>query len=103
MPFEIEPGAEFVTGCDQCGHESRTFRGLVYEGGDAFGIYLAAYTESHPEIGVSMAISLAGWGEGANPMTKECVALEWRNADSGTGCAVIDAANSIWAREAVLG
>jgi hypothetical protein len=103
MAIEIAPGVEAVTGCDQCGHESRTFRGSIYEGNQALGIYLAAYTESHPELGVSMAVSLHGWGEDADTAAKECVALEWRNAENGPGCAIVDAKDSIWAKEAILG
>lgn len=100
----IEPGNESVTGhCDSCGHESRIFRGFVYEQDQAFGIYVGSYTQSHPELGVSMAVSLRGWGVGANKEDKECVVLEWRVGQTGPGCAVIDAPYSMWSGEKNLG
>jgi hypothetical protein len=103
LAYDIKPGLETVTGCDGCGHETRTFRGLVYEDGEAFGIYVAAYTDGHPELGVSMAVSMRGWGEGVDPLTKECVALEWRNAENGPGVVVVDGEHSTWANEVALG
>ena len=100
----IEPGIEATVGhCDTCGHESKVFRGFVYDHDNAFGLYVCHYTESHPEQGVSMAVSLRGWGEGADPSEKECVALEWLNTESGPGCRVVDAAETSWAREPILG
>ena len=102
--LEIKPGLESTVGhCDACGHESKTFRGFVYEDGDPFAIYACHYTDSHPEQGVSMAISLRGWGEGATPELKECVVLQWRNTETGPGCRVVDAQDTAWAREDILG
>ena len=50
-----------------------------------------------------MAVSLRGWGDGADTAAKECVALEWRNGDSGPGCRVIDASETSWASNSILG
>src|SRR5215471_16075609 len=100
----IELGTQDVIGhCDRCGHESRVFRGFVSDDGSAHAVYVARYTEGHPEMGVVMAVSLHGWGEGADSSLKECVALEWRNLDSGPACMVQDAAASPWASESFLG
>lgn len=100
----IEPGIEATVGhCDTCGHESKMFRGVVYENGGAYGLYVCHYTDSHPERGVSMAVSLRGWGDGTDPASKECVVLEWRNTDTGPGCRVVDAPGTSWAREQILG
>lgn len=33
-----------------------------------------------------MALSLRGWGEGADAGEEECVALEWLATESGPGC-----------------
>jgi hypothetical protein len=100
--FQIEAGAEQVNGhCACCGRETRTFRGFIYEHGTAAGIYVARYTQSHPEVGVSMAISLGGWGRADS--SKDCVALEWRDTDAGPSSMVVDAGTSIWATSAMLG
>ena len=100
----VEPGVQKVVGhCDRCGHESRVFRGFVRVGGSAHAVYVARYTEGHPEMGVAMAVSLHGWGERADTSLKECVALEWRNFDSGPGCSVLEASSSPWASETSLG
>lgn len=102
--FNIEPGIEAAVGhCDTCGHESRLVRGFVYEGDGAFGFHACYYTDARPELGVAMAVSLRGWGDGADPMAKECVALEWLNTDTGPGCRVVDAKSTYWATQKVLG
>jgi hypothetical protein len=79
------------------------FRGFVSEGGSAHAVYLARYTQSHPEMGVAMAVSLHGWGQGADASLKECVALKWQIFDTGPGCTVLDAAESPWAADSLLG
>lgn len=100
----VEPCIETTVGhCDTCGHDSKVFRGFVYEHGNALGLHLCHYTDSHPEQGVSMAVSLRGWGEGAAPSEKECVALEWLTTESGPGCRVVDAEKTSWAGEPMLG
>jgi len=100
----IEPGIETTIGhCDTCGHDSKVFRGFVYASDTAFGLYVCYFTESHPEQGVSMAISLRGWGEGADASAKECIALEWLNTETGPGCRVVDAIDTSWAKEQMLG
>lgn len=102
--FRIELGAEAVVGhCDSCGHEMRTFRGFVFNHEGAYAVYLCTYTSSHPELGVAMTVSLGGWGDGADTSAKECVALEWRNCDSGPGCRLIDASGTSWASNSGLG
>jgi hypothetical protein len=100
----IELGIETTVGhCDTCGHESKLFRGFVYEGADTHGLYACYYTDSHPEQGVSMAVSLRGWGEGADPSLKECIVLEWTNSDTGPGCLIVDAQDTSWAKEKIFG
>jgi len=102
--FRIEQGSEAIVGnCGTCGHETKTFRGFVYDGDGAFAVYVCIVTVSHPENGVSMAISMRGWGNGADKDAKECVALEWRVINGSPGCRVLDAPGSRWEREGVLG
>ena len=100
----IEPGIEATVGhCDTCEHQSKIFRGFVYKSTGTYGAYACYYTASHPEQGVSMAVTLRGWGEGVDSSIKECVALEWRNTDTGPGCRVVNATGTSWANEPVLG
>lgn len=95
--LEIELGDEKVIGhCDGCGHETRTFRGFVNDQEGAYAVYLCTYTVSHPEFGADMAVSIGGWGTGNDPSLKQCVALEWRQSETGLGCRVIDASDSRW-------
>ena len=101
---EVEPGAEKIIGhCDGCGHETRTFRGFVNDQDGAYAVYLCTYTASHPELGVDMAISMGGWGVGNESSLKQCVALEWRQSETGPGCRVIDASDSRWHGTDLLG
>ncbi len=102
--FAIETGTENVVGhCDCCGHESRLFRGFVYQDDAAHGVYVCYYTARHSELGVSMAISLGGWGENADPSNKECILLEWRKMDAGPACRVVDFVAESWVDERLLG
>lgn len=102
--LEVEPGDEKIIGhCDGCGHETRTFRGFVYDQDGAYAVYLCTYTASHPELGVDMAVSMGSWGTGNDPSLKQCVALEWRQSETGPGCRVIDASGSRWHGTDVLG
>jgi hypothetical protein len=64
---------------------------------------MCSYTDAHPEYGVSMVVSLRGWGAAADATLKECVVLEWRNTDTGPGCRVIDGKETSWAKEPILG
>jgi hypothetical protein len=100
--LRLEAGKEQITGhCDCCGNQTRVFRGFVYRGEVAYAVYMSAYTMDHPDHGVSMAVSVGGWG--GSTEQKECVALEWRVSDSGPGCMVIDAGTPRWAQEQSLG
>lgn len=66
-------------------------------------IYQCTYSASHPESGASKAVSIRGGGEGTDNAVKECVSLEWRNADRGPGCMVMDADKTSWVRNHILG
>ncbi|WP_083893620.1 hypothetical protein [Herbaspirillum sp. B65] len=102
--FRIEQGSEAVVGhCDTCGHETKTFRGFGYDGDGAFAVYACTFTGSLPENCGAMAISIRGWGDGADTIAKECVALSGRVINGGPGCRVLDAPGSRWAHEGILG
>ncbi|EPL06033.1 hypothetical protein CF161_21276 [Pseudomonas sp. CF161] len=102
--LQIEPGEETVAGhCGTCGHETRMFRGFVFNADGAYAVYLGTYTAAHPERGLSMAVSLRGWGAGSDTTAKECVALEWRITHREPGCRVLDADDTSWAGKPILG
>ena len=89
--YTIETGTEAVTGqCACCGRDTHVFRGFVFRDQNAFAIYLAAYTDGHPEVGTSMTLSIRGWGDGADRTEKEAVNLHWHNTPTGPGCQVIE-------------
>jgi hypothetical protein len=100
-PLSVEPGVESVGVCECCRHETRAFRGFVFNHEGAFAVYFATYSDSHPELGVSMVVILRGWGEGADTSTKSCVALKWQDTETGPGCAVVDGAS--WVDESAFG
>jgi hypothetical protein len=89
--------------CSCCERVTRKISGWVLLDGNAHAAYLAMWTDGHREFGVSMVLSIGGWG-GGSVEERSAVALEWKALPSGPSCAVQDAATTRWASDAgVLG
>jgi len=74
-------------------------RGFVSSERGAYAVYLARWSEGHPESGVEMLVSFGNWGEGSDASSRKAVLLEWQPLENGPGCRVLDARNTTWARE----
>ena len=101
--MEIEIGKSANHPCSCCGGTTRTVWGYVYSGGNARAVYYVRWTIEHPEEGLSFAISIGHWGEGANPAGRQTVTLECRLLENGPGFMVVDAASSAWGNAEFLG
>jgi hypothetical protein len=90
-PYTIEPGSQAATGlCNCCGRETQVFRGFVFRDQNAFAVYLATYTDGHPENGTSMTLSIRGWGDGADRGDKQAVNLLWYQSSTGPSCRIVE-------------
>ena len=79
----IELGQEKEpTYCPCCGGVCRSAYGFVYRDGDAYAIYHATWSESHPEAGVDIAIDFDEWGESSRSETKYSIGLLARSTES---------------------
>jgi hypothetical protein len=104
MPtVELEPGESAQHHCVCCGGVTQTVWGYIYVEGGARAVYYATWTREHPERGFEVAISIGGWGEGADPRNKRLVVLEGRFLETGLTFCVRDAAGSRWAAHSLLG
>jgi hypothetical protein len=100
----IEPGeAKEPTYCECCGNKTLTVHGFVYNNNDAYAVYFASWTIGHLERGVTMAIGLGQWGEGATPNQRRSVSLECRTTEEQIQFAVIDPGQSPLGRTEFLG
>lgn len=86
MNIEAELGIELGDtshfNCPDCGRQSETVHGFLYDSTGETAVYFAGYTPGHPERRANMVVSAGGWGEGRTPDDRSAVALE---ASFGTG------------------
>ena len=85
--------------CSCCGRFTRRINGFVSLDGNAHAAYIALWTEGHREFGVSMVISIGGWG-GGSVEERYAVAVDWSVFPTGPALTVQDAASSRWAADA---
>jgi hypothetical protein len=101
--MEIELGESADNPCSCCGGTTRTIWGYVYSDENARAVYYVRGSMWHPEQGLSLAISIGRWGEGASPAERQTVALEGRLLENGPAFMVVDAASSAWGHQGFLG
>ena len=101
--LSLEPdGSREDEPCPCCGEPTRTVWGYLYADGDAHGVYFARWAAVHPERGLTLVVSLGGWG-GGDATARQAVGLECRALAGGPGFMVVDAADTPWGGEALLG
>lgn len=64
--------------CPHCGEESVTVWGFVSKNNLAFAVYYASLMTGHAETSARLAISIGGWGEGADESVRRWVFIEAR-------------------------
>jgi hypothetical protein len=100
----IELGeAKEPTYCECCGNKTLTVHGFVYNNNDAHAVYFASWTIGHMEKGVTIAIGLGEWGDGASLSQRRSVGLECRTTEEQIQFAVIDPEQSPWGCSEFLG
>jgi hypothetical protein len=75
----------------------------VHKDGNAHAVYLASYSDNHPDRVVSIAAGLGPWGDGAMPEDRVAFALQLRNGPASFSVAVVGPVQSPWANAAFLG
>jgi hypothetical protein len=98
----LELNDEKSSACDCCGGTTTTLSRWVYKDDSAFALYLARFSDTHPDRTIAVLLSIGGWGTD-NASGRFSVALEMRVLESGPAVMVVDAATSPWADESFLG
>jgi hypothetical protein len=96
-----EPPSSFR--CECCGGTTISLTRFVYANDDAFAVYYASFTDSHPERIVSLAVGMGEWGEGSTPADRRAFALALRATDEQYQVMVVDTARSPWRDVEILG
>jgi hypothetical protein len=89
--------------CECCGGTTVSVTRFVYQDGDAYAVYYAAYGAEHPEREVKIAVGMGEWGEETTPEERRAFALVLRATDSEYQVMVVDAAESPWKETEILG
>lgn len=82
--------------CDCCDGTTTRLTRFVYQDGDAFAVYYAMFSDSHPKREIDVAVGLGEWGEGATPEDRRSFGLVLREAESQYEVTVVDAKESPW-------
>jgi hypothetical protein len=75
----------------------------VHKDGNAHAVYLATFSDNHPERIVSIATGIGEWGEGTSPKDRVAIAMQLRCNDEGYAVSVIDGSDSPWPTAEFLG
>lgn len=101
--LEIEYETPEFSVCDCCGGSTTRLTRFVSQDGDAFGVYYAAFSSSHPENRLIGIVSLGEWWEDEVPESRVAFAFEmWQDADT-YNVGIIDATSSPWADARIIG
>ncbi|MGV3725002.1 MAG: hypothetical protein ACO1SX_29230 [Actinomycetota bacterium] len=95
LRIEYEEPTQVTCAC--CGAASTRLTRFVYRDGDAWAVYFASYSETHPERLVRLLVSLGEWGEGSSPDQRRAFSLALRAGPTQFEVMVTDAADSPWA------
>lgn len=89
--------------CPCCGGHTTSLTRFVHKDGNAHAVYLATYSDNHPEKIVSIAAGIGEWGEGTSPKDRIAVALQLRCNNESYAVSVIDVSDSPWPTAEFLG
>lgn len=102
LTIQFEPPLESAP-CECCGGRTTSLTRFVYRDGDAYAIYYAKFSASHPDRVVVATVSLGDWGEEATPEQRVAFAMELRSTASEYHVGLIDGARSPWREAKVIG
>jgi hypothetical protein len=89
--------------CECCEGVSTLLTRYVYNDGEAFAVYYASFTPTHPERIVKVAIGLGQWGEGAPRDKRTAFAVDLRPKGDAFEVSITDLAASPFNTVSVLG
>ena len=102
--LEIEVGEdETPQTCHCCGEVGSSGHGFVYENGDAHAVYYAAWSDAHPERGVSLAIALGEWSDDSTPADRTCVGIQAFEGERDVHFRFVEPEDSPWPNTDLLG
>jgi hypothetical protein len=101
--YEIETSEPALSHCDCCGGLTVRLTRFVHRDGDAFAIYYAMYSNTHPDNELAMLVSLGDWGEDSDPAERAAFYCRVRPNDGSYEVMLGDAAQSAWGQAGIVG
>jgi hypothetical protein len=101
LEIEFEEPATSV--CDCCGGQTTRLTRFVTQDGDAFAVYYASFSKSHPEKGLVGIVSLGEWGQEEIPESRVAFAFEMWADETNYNVGILDADRSHWADAEIIG
>ncbi len=102
LEFEFEPVETSICGC--CGKTTTRLIRWVIENDEAFAMYYAAFSNGHPESGVTGIASFGEWrADGYIPESRVALAFQLRPGEEEIRVEITDAAESPWANAKLIG
>jgi hypothetical protein len=101
--LRIELGDLASFSCPDCGRDSATVHGYLYDINGETSVYFAGFTHGHPERRANMLVSLGGWGEGKTAEDRIAIPLQVWFANGDVKFTLSPAEESPWYGEAFLG
>ena len=88
--------------CACCGEKTRTVWGYIKRDGIPRAVYYVSWTQRHQERGALFLLSVGDW-EAKTPNARESFALAFRLLPTGPAFMIVDASETNWARNELLG
>jgi hypothetical protein len=101
--MEFEVAEDKASRCHCCGNAGWTGHGFVYRNGDAYAVYYCAWSQAHPERGVSLAIAVGEWDDNSSVRDRTCVGVEAYEGETEVLFRVLDPTESPWPQTDLLG
>lgn len=101
--IEIEFCEPFRSVCACCGGSTVALTRFVKKGEDAWAVYYAYFTDSHPERGLIGLISLGTWGTDDVPSDRVAFGFEMWTNDESYQIGIIDAEKTPWGNAKIIG
>jgi hypothetical protein len=89
--------------CPDCGRQSESVHGFLFDTTGETAVYFVGYTPGHPERHANIVLSVGGWGEGMEQEDRKAIAMEARFGDLGVELTYPPPRSSPWFGEDFLG
>ena len=105
LPWRVSPDGESSSPkpCPCCGARGRTVWGYIYDQAALRAVYYAQWVLGQSSHALTLLISAGSWEEDSSPQDRAAVGLECRSVDNQTELMLIDAAQTPWGAEEILG